>query len=122
MLPPYVLAHHLPAPAVWPTLSVNAKGIVYPSKALLTKLRLRAGQPFNLLPPNADCPTWQLDLRPEARRRITWYENSSPRIVGVRLPAGLLPPGASLTLALMPTELTGPGLYSLCAAPTPDPS
>lgn len=118
MLPTYVLAHHLPAAPAPPTLSINAKGVVYPSKALLAKLRLRAGQPFDLLPPSADCLSWLLDLRPQARRRITWYENSSPRIEGVRLPDGLLAPGTSLKLALTSTEPTAPGCYALlaCAA------
>jgi hypothetical protein len=121
MLPTYLLSLHQPPPAPAPTLTVTAKGRVYPSKALLTKLGLRAGQPADLLPPSADCPNWQLDLRPTARRRICWHADTSPRIRGVRLPAGLVAPEAPLLLALCPTEQTGAGLYLLapvaCAAP-----
>jgi hypothetical protein len=121
MLPTYLLSLHHPPLAPAPTLKVNAKGRAYPSKALLTKLNLRAGQPADLLPPSADCPNWQLDLRPTAPRRICWNADTSPRIRGVRLPIGLLTPGVPLLLALCPTEQTGAGLYLLtpvaCAAP-----
>ena len=113
MLPAYVLPHHVPPPPAPPTLTVNAQGRVYPSKALLVKLRLRAGQPIDLLPPGPDCPSWRLDLRPHARRRITWHENTRPRIQRVSLPPGLVDPTAPLTLALVPTEPTSPGLYLL---------
>jgi hypothetical protein len=66
MLPTYSLPHHTPPLARPLTLTVNAKGRVYPSKALLSKLGLRAGQAIELLPPSAECPSWQLDLRPTA--------------------------------------------------------
>jgi hypothetical protein len=115
MLPTYVLAHHLPAPAAPPTLSVNAKGRVYPSKALLVKLQLRIGQLIDLLPPTDECPNWQLDVRPQTGRRIMWYENTMPRIEGVRLPPGLLAPGTRLILALVSAEPISPGRYALLA-------
>ncbi len=113
MLPEYVLPHHTPPPPRPLLLTVNSKGRLYPSKALLGKLGLRAGQAIDLLPPSAECPTWQLDLRPTAPRCIKWYADTRPRVDGVRLPPGLLLPGTSLTLALAPTQLTGPGLYLL---------
>jgi hypothetical protein len=113
MLPDYILPHHTPPPAPLPTLTVNAKGWAYFSKALLSKLDLRAGQPMDLLPPSADYPTWQLDLRPTAARRIDWYPPAGPRIRGLKLPAGLVQPGTRLTLALAPTLLTGPACYPL---------
>lgn len=116
MLPDYILPHHPPPPPRPLTLTVNAKGRVYPGKPLLQKLGLRAGQPIDLLPPSVERTSWQLDLRPAAARRIRWYADTRPRIDGVRLPAGLLPPGTSLTLALVPTDQTGPGLYPLTVA------
>lgn len=118
MLPPYLLALHQPPVPAPPTLTVNAQGCVYPSKALLSQLGLRAGQPADLLPPGADCPTWQLDLRPTALRRICWYADTRPRIRGVRLPTGLVPPGARLTLTLASPTPTAPGLYPLTATTT----
>jgi hypothetical protein len=113
MLPTYSLPHHTPPPARPLTLTVNSKGRVYPSKALLRKLRLRAGQAIDLLPPGAECPNWQLDLRPTASRCITWHADTRPRFDGVRLPPDLLLPGTSLTLALEPTNVAAPGLYLL---------
>jgi hypothetical protein len=116
MLPTYLLSLHQPPPALAPTLTVNARGCVHLSKPLLAKLSLRAGQPIDLLPPSADCPTWQLDVRPTAPRRICWYADTRPRIRGVRLPAGLLDSGTPLTLALAPTATATPGLYPLLPA------
>jgi hypothetical protein len=116
MLPAYILPHHNPPPARLLLLTVNSQGRLYPSKALLGRLGLRAGQAIDLLPPGPECSSWQLDLRPTAPRRIKWYTDTRPRVDGVRLPAGLLLPGTSLTLALVPTELTGPGLYQLRVA------
>jgi hypothetical protein len=113
MLPDYVLPHHTPPPAPAPTLTVTAPGQAYLSKALLTRLSLRAGQPADLLPPSPDCSSWQLDTRPTAARRISWYADTRPRIRGLKLPAGLLLPGAPLTLALAATAPTSPGLYVL---------
>lgn len=118
MLPEYVLPHHAPPPARPATLTVNSKGRLYPSKALLSKLGLRAGQAIDLLPPSAECDSWQLDLRPTAPRRIKWYADTSPRFTGVRLPAGLLLPGAPLTLALAPMAQPGHSLYALTTAPS----
>lgn len=122
MLPKYVLPHHTPPPARPLLLTVNCQGRLYPSKALLGRLGLRAGQAIDLLPPSAECDSWQLDLRPTAPRRIKWYADTRPRVNGVRLPAGLLLPGTSLTLALVPTALTGPGLYQLRVALDSDPT
>lgn len=116
MLPPYLLALHQPPLASPPTLTVSARGRVYPSKALLTALRLRAGQPADLLPPSPACPVWQLDLRPQARRRISWHANTRPRIESVTLPAGLVKPSTPLLLALTTTSPTAPGLYPLTLA------
>jgi hypothetical protein len=113
MLPDYILSHHQPPTAPLLTLTVNARGYAYPSKALLSKLDLRSGQPMDLLPPSADCPSWQLDLRPTAARRIGWYAGATPRIRGLKLPAGLVQPGTRLTLALAPTLFTGPACYPL---------
>lgn len=113
MLPAYILAHHMPPPAPPLTLTVNARGCVYPSKALLHKLNLRAGQPMDVLPPSADCSHWQLDLRPTAGHRIGWYAGASPRLRGLKLPPGLVQPGTRLTLALAPTLPTGPACYPL---------
>jgi len=121
MLPEYVLPHHTPPPPRPRTLTVNSKGRVYLSKALLSQLGLRPGQAIDLLPPGAECPHWQLDLRPTASRRLQWYADTRPRVDGVRLPPDLLLPGTSLTLALVPTELTGPGLYQLRVALATDP-
>jgi hypothetical protein len=111
MLPAYVPAHNLPPPPSPSTLTVNARGRLYPSKALLRQLGLRAGQPIDLLPPTAKCPAWQLDLRPTAPRRIAWHENTRPRVDGLRLPPGLIHPDRPLTLAL--AEASSPGLYCL---------
>ncbi|MGI4862609.1 MAG: hypothetical protein ACRYFZ_01710 [Janthinobacterium lividum] len=116
MLPPYHLALHQPPLAVWPTLTVTARGRVYLSKALLTTLGLRAGQPVDLLPPSAEHAPWQLDLRPTAARRLHWYPDTRPRIDGVRLPAALVAAGVRLTLALAPTPGPGLRLYPLTAA------
>lgn len=113
MLPEYVLPHHTPPPPRPRTLTVNSKGRVYLTKALLSQLGLRPGQAIDLLPPSADSPNWQLDLRPTASRRLQWYADTRPRFDGVRLPPGLLLPGTSLTLALAPTDATGPSLYLL---------
>jgi hypothetical protein len=113
MLPDYILPHHTPPPAPLPSITVNAKGWAYPSKALLHKLGLRAGQPIDLLPPSADCPIWQLDLRPTAPRHVEWYADNSPRIRSLKLPAGLVQPGAPLTLTLPLTPPIGPSLYQL---------
>jgi hypothetical protein len=122
MLPEYVLPHHTPPPARPPALTVNSKGRAYFSKALLSQLNLRSGQAINLLPPSADCPSWQLDLRPTAPLRIRWYADTRPRTNGIRLPPGLLRPDTSLILVLAPTQLTGPGLYLLHPAPATSPS
>jgi hypothetical protein len=122
MLPTYLLSLHQPPSAPAPTLTVTAKGRVYPSKALLAKLNLRAGQPADLLPPSADYPNWQLDLRPTAPRRICWYADTSPRIRGVRLPSGLVAPEEPLLLALCPTEQSSAGLYLLTPVACPDAS
>lgn len=113
MLPAYILAHHTPPTPPAPTLTVNAKGRVYFSKALLHKLGLRTNQPADLLPPSADCATWQLDLRPTAPRRIRWYAPAGPRLDGVRFSAGLVEPSTPLALSLSPTASTTPGLYLL---------
>ena len=113
MLPTYNLLQHQPPSAPAPTLTVNAKGCVYPSKALLAKLNLRADQPADLLPPSPDCPHWQLDVRSTAQRRICWYADTRPRIRGVRLPDGLIEPGIPLALALAPQAVTTQGLYLL---------
>lgn len=113
MLPDYILPHHTPPPPRPRTLTVNSQGRAYPSKALLAQMGLRAGQAIDLLPPSAECPNWQLDLRPTARRRIRWYADTRPRFDGLRLPAGLLQPGTSLTLALATAATMGHGLYPL---------
>jgi hypothetical protein len=112
MLPAYILAHHTPPPAPAPTLTVNAKGRVYLSKALLHKLSLRIGQALDLLPPSPTCPSWQLDLRPTAPHRIRWYHPAGPRLDGVRFPAGLVEPDAPLTLTL-PLAPAAAGLLQL---------
>lgn len=111
MLPAYLPTHNVPPQAAPPTLTVNARGRLYPSKALLRKLGLRAGQPIDLLPPSTEYPAWQLDLRPTAPRRIAWHENTRPRVDGLRLPAGLINPDTPLTLVL--AENSSPGLYCL---------
>lgn len=113
MLPDYILAHHTPPPAPAPTLTVTARGLAHLSKALLAKLNLRAGQPADLLPPSTNCPSWQLDTRPTAPRRISWYADTRPRIRGLKLSADLVMPGSPLTLALAATAPTSPGLYLL---------
>lgn len=122
MLPAYVIPHHMPPPPRPLLLTVNSQGRLYPSKALLGRLGLRAGQAIDLLPPGPECASWQLDLRPTAPRRIRWYADTRPRVDGVRLPAGLLLPGTSLTLVLVPTDATGPGLYPLRVALASDPT
>ncbi|TVT40652.1 hypothetical protein FNT36_14380 [Hymenobacter setariae] len=118
MLPTYILAHHTPPPAPLPTLTVNAKGRVYFSKALLHKMSLRTGQAIDLLPPCSDCLHWQLDLRSTATRRIRWYPPAGPRIDGVRFSAGLVDPSMPLTLTLPPTAPAVTGLYLLLPAST----
>ncbi|MBJ6141780.1 hypothetical protein [Hymenobacter sp. BT559] len=119
MLPAYILADNEPPPAAPLTLTVTAGGRVYLSKALLRQLGVRAGQLADLLPPTAAGTSWQLDLRPTAARRINWHANTCPRLETSRPPAGLVPPGTRLTLALVPTEATGPGLYQLTPLPAP---
>ena len=113
MLPPYLLGLHQPPQGPAPTLTVMPTGRVYLSKALAIKLNLQPGQPAEIQSPGPDCPTWQLDLRPTAPRRICWYRDTLPRIRGRKLPADLVLPSSSLTLALAPTPLTGPGCYPL---------
>jgi hypothetical protein len=121
MLPAYNPFEHLPPPvALLPSLRVNARGRVYLSQELVSRLNLRAGQPGNLLPPSNGSPYWHLDLRPEARHRIGWYADTRPRIEFVKLPPGLITEGQLLTLQLIPGEPTFPGFYPLLphAAPT----
>lgn len=113
MLPAYILAHHTPPPPKATTLTVNATGNAYFTKALINQLKLRPGQPADLLPPSTDCPTWQLDLRPTAARRISWYADTRPRLRGLKFPAGLVEPGPGLTLLLASTLPTAHGLYAL---------
>jgi hypothetical protein len=113
MLPPYVLSLHQPAPPAPLTLTVNAKGRLYPSKALLERLGIRNGQPMSLLPPSSDCPSWQLDLRPTARGRIRWHENTQPRVDRIGLPAGIVEPNTRVVLALANSEPTSIGLHLL---------
>ena len=121
MLPTYSLPHHTPPPPRPLTLTVNSKGRVYLSKALLSQLSLRPGQAIDLLPPGAECLYWQLDLRPTASRRLQWYADTRPRFDGVRLPPDLLLPGTSVTLTLASSDATGLGLYSLIPVlTTPD--
>jgi hypothetical protein len=113
LLPAYILAHNEPPLPQLPTLTVNANGRVYPSKALLRKLDLRAGQPIDLLPPTVDGASWHLDLRLTAARRITWHANTRPRIENIKLPPGLVQQGQLLTLGLLPNEERSPDLYQL---------
>jgi hypothetical protein len=113
MLPPYLLGLHQPPPGPAPTLTVMPTGRVYLSKALAIKLNLQPGQPAEIQSPGPDCPTWQLDLRPTAPRRICWYRDTLPRIRGRKLPVDLVLPNSSLTLALASTPLTTPGCYPL---------
>lgn len=113
MLPPYLLRLHQPPQGPAPTLTIMPTGRVYLSKALAIKLNVQPGQAAEIHSPGLDCPTWQLDLRPTAPRRICWYRDTLPRIRGLRLPTDLVLPSSSLTLALAPTLLTGPGCYPL---------
>jgi hypothetical protein len=106
MYPAYHPAENIPAPNnLLPELTLTAKGKVYLSQPLLARLKLRAGQPINLLPPSTPAsPYWHLDLRPDALRNIDWYPGKRPRIKGVSLPDGLLLPGQELTFLLLPGE------------------
>lgn len=117
MLPPYVLAHHTPPPPAV-TLTVSASGNAYLTKALSNQLKLRAGQPADLIPPGPDCPSWQLDLRPTAARRISWYADTRPRLRGLKFPPGLVEPGPGLMLTLATTPPTAHGLYVLLPSAT----
>lgn len=116
MLPEYVLSHHLPPPARPHQLTVNRKGRAYLSKALASQLDLRPGQAIDLLPPSAECSSWQLDLCPTAGHRLCWYADTRPRLYGVRLPTGLLEPGQLLTLMLAVDARPGLSCYPLAVA------
>jgi hypothetical protein len=114
MLPAYNPFEHLPPPVnLLPTLTVNSKGRVYLSHALIARLSLRGGQSADLLAPSHGSPYWHLDLRPEARHRVANYADTRPRIEYVKLPTGLLATGQLLTLQLLPGEPTFPGFYPL---------
>jgi hypothetical protein len=116
MLPDYNPTQHLPPPVPLPTLTVNAKGCVFLSRALAAKLNLTSGQPIDLLPPGTGSPYWHLDTRPTARRRLYWYVDTRPRLKSIQVPAGLLAPGQLLTLQLLPGEPAYPGFYPLLLA------
>jgi len=114
MLPTYNPIQHLPPPVdLLPTLTVNARGRVYLSRALRERLDLRSNQAIDLLPPSNGSPYWHLDLRPEASRRLYWYSDCRPRIEGIVLPTGLLPAGQLLTLKLLPGPPAFAGFYPL---------
>lgn len=116
MLFDYDPTQHLPPPAPLPTLTVNAQGRAYLSRALAAQLNLAASQPIDLLPPGPGNPYWHLDTRPTARRRLYWYVDTRPRINRVLVPAGLLAAGQLLTLQLLPGEPPFPGYYPLLPA------
>jgi len=116
MLPDYNPAQHLPPPVPLSTLTVNAKGRAYLSRALAAKLNLAAGQPIDLLPPGTGSPYWHLDIRPTAQRRLYWYVDTRPRINSIQVPDGLLAAGQLLTLQLLPGEPAYPGFYPLLPA------
>jgi hypothetical protein len=92
MLPTYNPIQHLPPPVdLLPTLTVNARGRVYLSRALRERLDLTCNQAIDLLAPSNGSAYWHLDIRPEASRRLYWYPDCRPRIEGIVLPTGLLP-------------------------------
>jgi hypothetical protein len=114
MLPAYNPTEHLPPPVdLLPTLTVNSKGRVYLSQALVQRLGIRNAQPANLLPPSNGSKFWHLDLRPVAPRWIKWYDNTRPRIEYIQLPNGLVLPQHPLTLQLLPGEPAFAGFYPL---------
>jgi hypothetical protein len=121
MYPDYNLLDNLPIPHdLMPALTVSAKGNAYLSQDLISRLRLRGGQPIDVLPPNSErTPYWHLDLRPNARRNIDWYPDTRPRIRGLLLPDGLLREGELLTLRLVPGEPAFLGFYPLLPAGPP---
>ena len=110
-LPPYDPAAHVPPPPPMPTVGISPKGVLYLHQSIRTALALRDGQPINLLPPAFDSVYWHLDLRPDALRRISWYEGQRARVDGIRLPPGLVT--ATLTLCLLPGEPHYPHVYPM---------
>jgi hypothetical protein len=95
---------------------------VYLSEEIVQRLRLRNGQPANVLPPTHNNPCWYLDLRPANKRRITWYmskgdkahnKGTRPRIEYITLPSGLLVRGQLLRLQLVPGDPEFPCYYPL---------
>jgi hypothetical protein len=114
-LPPYQPARYIPPPhKVFPSLSVNSQGTVYLSRALTAKLGLRDKQAVALVPPPAGQEYWHLDFTfLEDARAICWYADTRPRIRGIKLPAGLIAPGQSLRLCLVPGDPAVPGFYRL---------
>jgi hypothetical protein len=72
MLPVYNPTEHVPAPPAMATLTVTPTGMLH----LHTSLREALGL----------CP----DLRPTAKHRILWYDNTRMRARGIVLPPGLV--------------------------------
>lgn len=100
-----------PSPAM-ATLTITAKGVLYPHVSLRERLGLRYGQPIDLVPPYAyGDKYWYLDLRPTALRRVQWNKDTRPRVQGIILPPGLVTD--KLTLYLLPGEPAYPNYYPL---------
>lgn len=108
--------HHTAPPL--PCLSVTDEGRAYLHPPLVEHLQLRSGQPANLVPPPKGSDYWHLDLRPEAERFLNTGNGRNLRLLGVRLPFGLLNPDEPpLLLYLLPGEPAQPGYYPLLPAP-----
>lgn len=90
MLPTYNPTEHVPAPPAMATLTVTPTGMLYLHTSLREALGLCPDQPINLVPPVFNSYYWHLDLRPSAKHRILWYDNTRMRARGIVLPPGLV--------------------------------
>lgn len=104
MLPAYNAIEHVPAPPAMPTLTVTSKGILYLHASIREALGLCHGQPINLVPPVFNSYYWHLDLRPSAKHRIAWYDDTRLRARGILLPPGLVSEPLTLHLHTLTPE------------------
>ena len=114
MLPAYNAIEHVPAPPAMPTLTVTPKGVLYLHASIKEALGLRDGLAINLVPPIFGSYYWHLDLRPSAKHRIVWYDNTRMRARGILLPPGLVTEPLTLHLHTLTPEYAG--YYPLLAA------
>ena len=111
----YLALAFVPPPPPMPTLAIRLVKQRYYAltlhKPLVDALGLSYGRPINLLPPAYGSLVWHLDLRPEAPCQVKWYEDTSVRVDGIKLPPGLV--ASTLVLHLLPGEPRYPHVYPM---------